>query len=202
MPRRCCGRATSSARASAGHVDLPRLTDGNVALQVFSAASQLSWRGDPHRTIGEADGGPGLRPDDAAGGRPAVAAANLGQRSAARRCTRREQLKALVRRAGSRLIAIRSQADIDRLLLARSQAQANGLHAPVGVMLVGEWAGRPGRPAREPRHAVRCGLPDGGAAVVSEARSSAVRRQAEPRPGRPAGRPAPPTGSRRSGGSG
>ena len=40
-----------------------------------------------------------------------------------------------MRRAGSRLVNVRSQADIDRLLLARSQAEANGLGRPVGAML-------------------------------------------------------------------
>jgi microsomal dipeptidase-like Zn-dependent dipeptidase len=46
-----------------------------------------------------------------------------------------DKLKVFVRRAGSGLIAIRTKADMDRLLLARSQAQANGLTAPIGVML-------------------------------------------------------------------
>ena len=41
-----------------GHVDVPRLTDGNVTLQVFSAASRISWRGDVHRTAGEVAGRP------------------------------------------------------------------------------------------------------------------------------------------------
>ncbi len=117
-----------------GSVDVPRLTDGGVALQVFSAASRLSWYGDLHRTAGEQPGGPGfdlLTP---------LAVAQLWPRATwssrlERVLYQGERLRQAVRLAGMRLIAVRAQADLDRLLLARSHAEANGLTRPIGVML-------------------------------------------------------------------
>ena len=117
-----------------GHVDVPRLTDGNVTLQVFSAASRISWRGDVHRTAGEVAGRPAfdlMTP---------LAIAQLWPLSTWSSQLQRvlyqgEQLRQLVRLAGSRLVTIRSQSDLDRLLLARSHAEANGLTRPIGVML-------------------------------------------------------------------
>jgi membrane dipeptidase len=121
-------------QGTSGHVDLPRLTDGNVALQVFSTASRLSWRGDAHRGSGAEEGGfvyDLMTP---------LAVAQLWPlrtwgSKLERVLYQGEQLRQLVRRADSRLVIVRGQADIDRLLLARSQAEANGLTRPIGVML-------------------------------------------------------------------
>ena len=117
-----------------GHLDLPRLTDGNVALQVFSAASRLSWRGAAHGRRDSPQGGPAydlMTPLAIAQLWPPRTWASDLQRV----LYQADELRQLVRRAGSRLVNVRSQADIDRLLLARSQAEANGLSRPVGVML-------------------------------------------------------------------
>lgn len=119
------------ARGGWGHVDLPRLTDGNVALQVFSAVTRL-----PRRR----DGGSGAQESDLSDLMTPLVVAQLWPPATwssglQRAMYQADKLKRLVRRAGSRLIAVRSKADIDRLLLARSQAQANGLPPPVGVML-------------------------------------------------------------------
>ena len=39
-PIRCCGAATCSQRSTRGHVDVPRLLEGNVALQVLAATTK------------------------------------------------------------------------------------------------------------------------------------------------------------------
>jgi microsomal dipeptidase-like Zn-dependent dipeptidase len=122
-----------------GHLDLPRLTDGNVALQVLSAASRLSWRGDAHGLDRDADEreNDGVRRADLL--TPLAVAQGWPVETWVSRLRRvlyqAEKLKWLVRRAGSGLITIRSQSDIDRLMLARAQAQSNGLTPPVGIML-------------------------------------------------------------------
>ena len=117
-----------------GHVDVPRLTDGNVTLQVFSAASRISWRGDVHRTVREVDSGPAfdlMTPLAVAQLWPL----NTWSSNLQRVLYQGERLRQLVRLADSRLVTIRSQSDLDRLLLARSHAEANGLTRPIGVML-------------------------------------------------------------------
>lgn len=116
------------ARGAWGHVDLPRLTDGNVALQVFSAVTAAPWRSqgsmDAHESRLMA---------------PLVVAQLWPPRTwdslLERARYQADKLNRFIRRAGSGLIAIRTKADLDRLLLARSQAQANGITPPVGVML-------------------------------------------------------------------
>lgn len=117
------------ARGGWGHVDLPRLTDGNVALQVFAAVTTVPWQRN------------GLPSGVAQGDlmTPLVVAQLWPLRTWGSRLQRAlyqsDKLKVFVRRAGAGLIAIRTKADMDRLLLARSQAQANGLNPPIGVML-------------------------------------------------------------------
>lgn len=120
------------AQGAPGHVDFPRLTDGGVALQVFSAASRLSWHGDLHRTA--ESGGPAfdlLTPLAIAQLWPPATWGNRLERV----LYQGERLRQAVRLAGMQLIAIRGQTDLDRLLLARSHAEANGLTRPIGVML-------------------------------------------------------------------
>ncbi len=116
------------ARSGWGHVDLPRLTDGNVALQVLGAVTTLSWP----REGGMSDGGIDLMPSLAMAQLwPARTWASRLQRA----LHQADLFKALVKRSETGLLAIRSKTDLDQLLLARSQAQANGLTPPVGVML-------------------------------------------------------------------
>lgn len=115
------------ARGTSGHVDLARLTDGNVALQVFGVASRLEWPGsDP----------PGdrfdlLTPLAIAQGWPIQAWHDAG----ARALHQAEDLRRILLTAGSRIIGVRTKADLDRLLLARTQARENGLPPPVGALL-------------------------------------------------------------------
>ena len=120
------------AAGGPGQVDVPRLTDGGVALQVFSAASRLWWSGDLHRTVTEQSAGFDLLTP--------LAVAQLWPRATwssrlERVLYQADRLRQAVRLAGMRLIAVRGQADLDRLLLARSHAEANGLARPIGVML-------------------------------------------------------------------
>ncbi len=42
-------------RAEQGHVDVPRLIEGNVALQVFAAATKAPWGLNPRRNSGDSD---------------------------------------------------------------------------------------------------------------------------------------------------
>ena len=42
-------------RSAYGHLDLPRLRQGNVALQVFSAVTQIPWGINPHRNPADSD---------------------------------------------------------------------------------------------------------------------------------------------------
>ncbi len=127
------------ARATTGHVDLARLTDGNVALQVFAVATRLHWPGPQ-------DGAEGfdlLTPLAISQGWPMRTWNDPG----ARALYQAERLRHVLRGAGSRVIGIRTKADMDRLLLARAQARENGLPAPVGAMLAlrdsGALAGGP-----------------------------------------------------------
>lgn len=112
-------------RGAIGHVDLPRLTDGNVALEVFGVATRLGWPG-------SGGGGMDLMTP--------LAVAQLWpprtwNDARERALHQAEELRALSRSAGTRIIVIRTKADMDRLLLTRAQARENGLAAPVGAML-------------------------------------------------------------------
>ena len=123
-----------STAGGPGHVDVPRLTDGGVALQVFSATSHLGWYGDLHRTVREQSAGPAfdlLTPLAVAQLWPSATWSSRLERV----LYQGERLRQAVRLAGMRLIAVRGQPDLDRLLLARSHAEANGLTRPIGVML-------------------------------------------------------------------
>lgn len=113
-----------------GHVDLARLVDGNVALQVLAAATTLPWsRAEQSGATYDL-----MTPLAVAQFWPVSTWTSGLQRA----LYQAELLKVDVRRAGSGLIAIRGKADMDRLLLARAQAQTNGVTPPVGVMLAVE----------------------------------------------------------------
>lgn len=127
------------AQSQHGHVDLPRLTDGNVALQVFSAPTRLTWGGEVHGRRDGSGGDPGhdlMTPLAIAQLWPLRTWGSKLQRA----LYQAEQFRQLIPRAESRLVSIRSQSDIDRLLLAQSHAEANGLTRPIGVMLAVDGA--------------------------------------------------------------
>jgi microsomal dipeptidase-like Zn-dependent dipeptidase len=129
------------ARGTTGHVDLARLTDGNVALQVFSVATRLDWPG----SDADGDGFDLLTPLAIAQGWRMGAWNDPGERA----LYQAERLRHVLRGAGSRVIGVRTKADMDRLLLARTQARENGLPPPVGAVLSlrdsGALAGEPHR---------------------------------------------------------
>jgi microsomal dipeptidase-like Zn-dependent dipeptidase len=112
------------SRGAVGQVDLPRLTDGNVALEVFGVATRLDRAG----SLGGLDL---MTPLAIAQLWPPRTWNDTRERA----LYQADRLRGLLRGAGSRIIGIRTKADMDRLLLARTQARENGLAAPVGAML-------------------------------------------------------------------
>lgn len=116
-----------------GHVDLPRLTDGNVALQVFSVVTQAPR---------------GLRATGNGEAFDLIAPLAIAQRwppatwfdPYARAQYQAAQLQRAIDAAPRALIPIRTKSDIERLLLAREQAQSRGLARPIGAMLALEGA--------------------------------------------------------------
>ena len=99
-------------RADRGHVDLPRLRDGHVALQVFSSVSK-SPRGQNYESnIGETDNITLLTMVQL---QPPRTWGSLLQRS----LYHAEKLEQAAQGSGGALILIRTKADVDRLVTAR-----------------------------------------------------------------------------------
>ncbi|KTE21567.1 MULTISPECIES: dipeptidase [unclassified Sphingopyxis] len=110
-------------RAGRGHVDLPRLEDGNVALQVFSSVTKTPKGQNYDANGGDTDNITALT---IAQLQPPRTWTSLLERS----LWHAEKLHRAVAKADGKLIAVAAPADIDALLAARA-AKAR----PVGAML-------------------------------------------------------------------
>lgn len=110
-------------RAGRGHVDLPRLEDGNVALQIFSSVTKTPKGQNYDANGGDTDNITALA---IAQLQPPRTWTSLLERS----LWHAEKLHRAVAKADGKLIAIAAPADIDGLLAARA-AKAR----PVGAML-------------------------------------------------------------------
>lgn len=110
-------------RAGRGHVDLPRLEDGNVALQVFSSVTKTPKGQNYDANGGDTDNITALA---IAQLQPVRTWTSLLERS----LWHAEKLHRAVAKADGKLIAVAAPADIDALLAARA-AKAR----PVGAML-------------------------------------------------------------------
>lgn len=110
-------------RAGRGHVDLPRLEDGNVALQVFSSVTKTPKGQNYDANGGDTDN---ITLLTVAQLQPVRTWTSLLERS----LWHAEKLHRAVAKADGKLIAVAAPADIDALLAARA-AKAR----PVGAML-------------------------------------------------------------------
>jgi membrane dipeptidase len=120
-------------RHSWGHVDLPRLVDGNVALQVFSVVNHVPLG------AGDVDNRPGpdvLAPLAIAQRWPIAAWTSPFER------VRHQVLRfdEAVKQAGGRLVAVRERNDLARLEALRIESRASGRPVPVGAVLALEGA--------------------------------------------------------------
>ncbi|WP_282949465.1 MULTISPECIES: dipeptidase [unclassified Sphingopyxis] len=110
-------------RAGRGHVDLPRLEDGNVALQVFSSVTKTPKGQNYDANGGDTDNITALT---IAQLQPVRTWSSLLERS----LWHAEKLHRAVAKADGKLIAVAAPADIDALLAARAAETR-----PVGAML-------------------------------------------------------------------
>ena len=111
------------SRADRGHVDLPRLQDGNVALQVFSSVTKTPKGQNYDANGGDTDN---ITPLAIAQLQPVRTWTSLLERS----LWHAEKLHRAVADANGALRAIAAPADVDALLAARS-----GKARPVGALL-------------------------------------------------------------------
>jgi membrane dipeptidase len=112
-------------RSNYGHVDLPRLVDGNVALQVFAAVTKVPWGLNFERNTGSSDM---LTLLLVAQGWPRCTWGGLLQRA----LYQAEKLKRFAAQSQGRLVLVKSAHALDQLL-ARREAEPE--RAPVGAML-------------------------------------------------------------------
>jgi microsomal dipeptidase-like Zn-dependent dipeptidase len=106
------------ARSTIGHVDLPRLREGGVALQVLTAVTRVPAATNLHRTPA---GGPDLIAMlGRASGWPEPALRSLRQRV----LHQARRLGDLVTRSGGKLCLVRNGDDLDSLLAARTRDSA------------------------------------------------------------------------------
>ena len=103
-------------RADRGHVDLPRLREGHVALQVFSSVSKSPKGQNYESNTGDTDNITLLTMVQL---QPPRTWGSLLQRS----LHHAEKLEQAARDSGGTLILIRTRADIDRLVAAREAGQ-------------------------------------------------------------------------------
>jgi membrane dipeptidase len=101
------------ARSEIGHVDLPRLREGGVALQVFGAVTKFPLSFDLHQNAG--DGIDMMTVLGAANRTPLATRGPLG-----RALWMAERLDGFVAGSDGRLVAIRTRADLESLVAARS----------------------------------------------------------------------------------
>ena len=120
-------------RGSIGHVDLPRLTDGNVALQVFSVITQVPWG---VKMSGNGERFDLITPLAMAQFWPPATWFDKYERA----LHQASRLRELMTEAPGKLLQVKSKSDLDRLTLARSQAQIHGQTRPVGALLALEGA--------------------------------------------------------------
>ena len=189
-PTRCCGAGTCCAGPARGHVDLPRLQEANVALQVFDAVTQVPVglnfeRNDPAATSSRCSPSPraGRRAPGPAGCERARYAADRLHRL--RRAIRRRAAGGPHRRRPGR---------------AARRAAAGRPRASSGALLGDRGVARAGRSAGEPRRAVRRRIPDDRAAALLRQRRRRLGARLERRRAHPvragAGRAGPgPAGS-------
>lgn len=110
-------------RAARGHVDLPRLKQGNVALQVFSSVTQSPW---------------GLNYESNSADSDSIWLLAIAQLQpteswhslVARSLYHARRLDAAIARSNERLLPVRRPGDIEALL-----ARRDGKNVPVGAML-------------------------------------------------------------------
>ena len=115
-------------RSARGHVDLPRLVEGRVALQVFAATTRAPAGMSDRRNADRWDRVTPLVVAQAWPPRTWTSALERALYQAAR-------LHELARRSEGRLVVVRTRADLDELLAARA-----GGSAPVGGLLAIEGA--------------------------------------------------------------
>ena len=120
-------------RGRTGHVDVPRLTDGNVAMQVFAVITEVPWG---MKLVGNGGGFDLITPLALAQFWPPTTWFDKYNR-ALHQATR---LRELMTEAPGKLLPVKNKSDIDRLALARSQAQTHGMARPIGALLALEGA--------------------------------------------------------------
>jgi microsomal dipeptidase-like Zn-dependent dipeptidase len=105
------------ARSEVGHVDLPRLQEGGVALQMFTAVTRTPFGLDIHHT--DEDGIDFLTVAAVAQRSPL---ASLGPRD--RALLQAERLTSLIGRSEGRLLPVRTRAELDRALASHRKDPA------------------------------------------------------------------------------
>ena len=125
-----------------GQVDVPRLHDGHVALQVFSVVTSVPLAWGEHREVDGLD----LTGLLAAGqGWPWRTWGSPFERA----LYQASRLDRAAVDSGARILRIRQRSDLARLELARDEARVRGLLPPVGAVLALEGAGSvAGQPER------------------------------------------------------
>ena len=109
-------------RSSRGHVDVPRLIEGHVAVQVLGAVTKVPPGMNYERNSGEKDRIGYLA---AASGWPASAWTGLMPRAA----VQAEKLDEFAVRSRGRLVPVRTAADLDLFLRFRARGDSNGVAA-------------------------------------------------------------------------
>jgi microsomal dipeptidase-like Zn-dependent dipeptidase len=109
-------------RSSRGHVDMPRLIEGGVAVQVLAAVTRVPSGLNYERNSGERDR-IGLLA--AASGWPLAAWTSMMPRAA----VQAEKLGEFATRSGGRLVPVRTVADLDLYLRFRARGDTNGVAA-------------------------------------------------------------------------
>jgi microsomal dipeptidase-like Zn-dependent dipeptidase len=117
-------------RHSYGHVDLPRMIDGNVALQVCAAVTRMPWGTNIELTVNNSDGITALI---ASRGWPPRTWTSLLQRT----LYQADNLKRCVAQSKGCLVLVKNIRELDELV---AQREASPQRTPVGAMLALEGA--------------------------------------------------------------
>jgi len=99
-------------RTSRGHVDLPRLSDGNVALQVFSAVTKSPWGQNLESNAGSSDR---LIPLVIAHAWPPRTWFDIHERA----LYQAERLRRTAEESGGRLVLVSTRAELDSLIVSK-----------------------------------------------------------------------------------
>lgn len=113
-------------RNSRGHVDVPRLIEGHVAVQLFSAVTKVPPGQNYERNSSERDRIGWLA---AASGWPVSAWTGLMPRTR----VQAEKLREFATRSGGRLVPIRTSAELDLFLRFRARGDSNGVAAVLAM---------------------------------------------------------------------